>query len=197
MKLFHSPASPFARKVRACAVARGIDSRIELIACNAAESPEGLLAVNPLSKVPALLTADGVAMYDSRVICEFLDSIGDAPAMFPPSGRARWLALRYQAMGDGMSDASVLRRGESLRSREAARDANMARQAAAVTRTLAMLEQEPPHAAVDIGSLAVACALGYLDLRFGDEDWRGPHPVLAAWFAAIGAQPCLVVTAPA
>lgn len=195
MRLFHSPASPFARKVRACAVARDIAGQIELVPCMASDSPAELLAVNPLSKIPALVTADGVAIFDSRVICEFLDSVGDALPMFPPSGRARWLALRHQAMGDGMMDAAVLRRGESLRPQEAARDANMARQAAAVSRTLATLEREPPHAVVDVGSLSVACALGYLDLRFSHEDWRAAHPTMAAWFAAISAEPCLAETA--
>jgi glutathione S-transferase len=196
MKLFYSPASPFARKVLACAVAREIDSRIELVGVVANQSPAALLAVNPLSKVPALLTDDGVPLYDSPVICEFLDSVGDAPALFPPTAAARLRALKQQAMGDGIMDAAVLRRGESTRPVEAARTAVMARQAEAVQRTLDELERDPPHAALDIGSIAVGCALGYLDFRFGHEDWRGAHPVLATWFATMQALPAFSRTEP-
>jgi glutathione S-transferase len=196
MKLFHSPASPFSRKVVACAVTREIDAQIELVAVNATISPAALLAVNPLSKIPTLVTEDGVAIYDSPVICEYLDTIGDAPALFPPSGRTRWRALQFQAMADGIMDAAVLRRAESLRPQEAARDLNMLRQHAAVTRTLAALESDLPHHVADIGSLAVACALGYLDLRFAHEPWRDANPALAAWYEAIASQPGLVATTP-
>ena len=128
MRLFQSPTSPFARKVIGCAIAREIDGQIELVAVNAAQSPPALLAINPLSKIPALVTEDGVSLYDSVVICEYLDTIGDAPPLFPATGRARWRALKQQAMGDGIMDAAVLRRGEVLRPREDARDDNMARQ---------------------------------------------------------------------
>jgi glutathione S-transferase len=196
VKLLHSPASPFARKVLACAVAREIDGRIERIAVTAAELPAALLAANPLGKVPALITDDGIGLYDSPVICEYLDSLGDARAMFPPAGRARWRALKFQAAGDGIMDAAVLRRGESTRPEEAARASVMAYQAAKVTRALAALEADVPHATLDIGSIAVACALGYLDFRFGGEPWRDAHPRLANWFAALSGTPALALTAP-
>ncbi len=196
MKLFHSPASPYARKVRACAIARDIDGRVELIAVNPNESPAELLAVNPLSKVPALVTDDGVALYDSPVICEYLDSLGDAPPLFPPAGGARWRALLHQAQGDGIMDAAVRRRGDMQRPAEAAREAFMQRQKAAVARTLDALEREPPHQALDIGSIAVACALGYLDFRFAREPWREGRPNLAAWFASVTQHPALQRTAP-
>ena len=196
MQLFYSPASPFARKVLACAIARDIDGQLELVELAAAQSPAALLAVNPLSKVPALLTDDGVALFDSPVICEFLDSVGEALPMFPRPAAARLRALKQQAMADGIMDAAVLRRGESTRPPEAARDAVMARQAAAVARALAELERDPPHQALDIGSISVACALGYLDYRFAHEPWRAAHPDLAAWFAAMSAQPPLARSAP-
>ncbi len=196
MRLFHSPTSPFARKVVACAVTRGIAGQIELVAVNPHISPAALLAANPLSKIPALLTDDGVSLFDSPVICEFLDTVGDAPALLPPSGRARWRALKFQAMADGVMDAAVLRRGESLRPQEAARDTAMARQQAAIVRTLAELDADLPHLTADIGSIAVACALGYLDFRFAHEPWREAAPALAAWFADLAGQPGLAVTAP-
>jgi glutathione S-transferase len=196
MKLFYSAASPFVRKVMACAISRELDGRIELIPTNPHESPPALLAGNPLSKVPCLVTEDGVALYDSPVICEYLDSLeGDIP-LFPRGAGARLTALKLQALGDGMMDAAVLRRGESLRPREAARDAVMARQKAAVERSLAVLEAEPPHQAVDIGTIAVACALGYLDFRFPAEPWRPAHPHLAQWFATFSEHPGIARTVP-
>lgn len=196
MKLFHSAASPFVRKVMACAVARELAERIELIPTNAGQSPPALLTVNPLSKVPCLVTEDGVAMFDSPVICEYLDALDGTLPLFPGRGGPRWKALISQALGDGVMDAAVLRRGESLRPVEAARTANMDRQKAAIDRSLATLEADPPHQSVDIGTIAVGCALGYLDFRFAHEPWRPAHPHLAAWFAEFGKHPCMAQTEP-
>ncbi|MBN8891805.1 MAG: glutathione S-transferase [Rhodospirillales bacterium 70-18] len=197
MKLFYSPSSPYVRKVMACAIARGIDQQITLVPANPHQSPAGLLAANPLSKVPCLVTVDGLALFDSPVICEFLDSVGDELPMFPRAGGARWRALKQQALGDGIMDAAIARRMEQARPREAARDAVMARQQAAVSRALAELEREVPHRTADIGTLTIACALGYLDFRFAAEPWRPDHPQLAAWFAAMMELPALVRTVPA
>ena len=193
MRLLHSPASPFARKVRACAVARGIDGQITLVATQGEAAD--LAVVNPLGKLPCLITEDGVALYDSRVICEFLDTVGNVFPMFPEHG-LRFRALRFQALGDGISDAAVLRRGETGRPSEPARDGVISVQRGKITRSLDVLETDPPSVHVDIGCLAVACALGYLDLRFAGDAWREGRPKLAAWFAAISEQPCLVQTAP-
>ncbi len=197
MKLYYSATSPFVRKVMACAIMREIDSRITLTPTDAHASPASLVEANPLSKVPCLVTGDGLALFDSPVICEYLDSIGDAAPMFPVSGPLRWIALRLQALGDGVMDAAVGRRGEQGKPREAARDAWMARQKAAVDRALAMLEQDPPGRHVDIGTITVACALGYLDLRFAADDWRGGHPRLAEWHAGVADWPGLARTVPA
>ncbi len=197
MKLFYSPTSPFVRKVVACAIIRGIHPQISHIETNANNSPPELLAANPLSKVPCLLTEDGLALFDSPVICEYLDSIGDEPALFPRAGTAEsWHALKLQALGDGMMDAAVMRRGEQMRPCEAARDANMARQKVAVTRSLDMLERDPPHRQLDIGSVTIACALGYLDFRFAAEAWRTGRPRLEAWFGHIAAHPAIATTTP-
>lgn len=196
MKLFYSPASPFVRKVMACAIERGIEGQIELVPSNPHVSPPDLVASAPLSKVPCLLTDDGVAFFDSPVICEYLDSVGDALPLFPDHGALRWRALKLQALGDGLMDAAVLRRMESGRPEEAARDAVMARQKAAVDRSLAALEAEPPAKHVDVGSITVACALGYLDFRFAHEPWRGSCPALTAWFEAFAAEPGIARTVP-
>ncbi len=197
MKLFYSPTSPFVRKVMACAIAREIEQQIELVPTNPHVSPETLLAANPLSKVPCLITTDGLALFDSPVICEFLDTVDNGLPMFPPHGGQRWRALKLQAMADGVMDAAVARRGEQGKPQEDARNAFMARQKAAVDRTLAEWEKDPPHNLIDIGSISVACALGYLDLRFAMEPWREAHPALAAWFAAFGENPAIARTVPA
>ena len=196
MKLFYSPTSPYVRKVMICAILRGLEGRIETIPTNPHQSPADLLAANPLSKVPGLVTDDGMAVFDSPVICEYLDSLGDAAPLFPPAGPARWRALVLQAMGDGILDAAVPRRMEQGRPQEAARDAAMARMRDAKTRTLDALEAAPPGEALDIGTITVACALGYLDLRFAAEPWREGRPRLAAWFARMSAIPAIARTAP-
>ncbi len=197
MKLYYSPTSPYVRKVMACAIVREIDSRIERIPTNPHLSPADLVADNPLSKVPCLVTEDGLALFDSPVICEYLDSLGDALPLFPGHGPARWRALKLQAIGDGILDAAVSRRGEMGKPQEEARDAYMARQKGIVARAIALLETDPPHQHVDIGSIAVACALGYLDFRYADEHWRLDAPRLTAWYAAFAQNKAIASTAPA
>jgi glutathione S-transferase len=197
VKLFYSPTSPYARKVLACAITREIDGQITLLSTNPHVSPPALLAANPLSRVPCLVTEDGLALFDSPVICEYLDSIGDMLPLFPRAGSAqRWHALKMQAAGDGMMDAAVPRRAEEAKPRDAARDAFIARQKAAVERTLDMLEAEPPGRLLDIGAIAIACALGYLDFRFAHEPWRDTRPRLATWLAAIADMKGLAQTRP-
>ena len=194
MKLAFSPASPYVRKVTACAIKRGINDRIERLKIGTTD-PE-LLKYNALSKVPTLITDDGTAIFDSPVICEYLDSREDGIPMFPRTAAARWIALKQQAMGDGVMDAAVARRGESLRPKEEARLAAMARRKAAIDRTLAMWEADLPHRTVDIGTITIGCALGYLDFRFAHEPWRETCPRLAAWFAAFSVEPCMARTVP-
>lgn len=197
MKLHHSHASPYVRKVMACAIARGIDGRIETVATNPHVSPPELLADNPLSKLPALVADDGTAIYDSPVICEYLDTQGDAPALFPPVGSAARLTAQIRhATADGILDAAVGRRGMAQLPQDDGRRAYDSRQKAAVERALAVLEANPPQGLADIGAIAVACALGYLDFRFPQEPWREGHPRLAAWFAEVSALPPIARTMP-
>jgi len=198
MKLHYANASPFARKVMACAIARGIEARIEVVITDPHASPEALLRDNPLSKVPALVTDDGIAVYDSRVICEYIDAIGDAAPLFPPTGsKARLAAQVRHALADGIMDAAVARRMRMGKPVDEARAHFLGRQKAAVERALAVAEAAPPQGLSDIGAIALACALGYLDFRFGAEPWREGHPRLAAWFEEVSRQPALARTAPA
>jgi glutathione S-transferase len=196
MKLAYSPASPYVRKVMACAIARGIADRIEKWTIGTADP--ALLAVNPLSKVPSLLTDDGVALYDSPVICEYLDSIGSAPKLFPTAGPARWTALRQEALGDGIMDASQPRRREIALPQDEGRAGYIALQRGKVSRAVAVLEAEADKlgALTTIGEITVGCALGYLDFRFGNEPWRPGHPKLEAWYARVVALPPLAGTMP-
>jgi len=195
LKLYYSPTSPYVRKVIACALACGTDSQIERLTTNPHEAPAGLLADNPLSRVPCLLTTDGLALFDSPVICEYLDATGGG-SLFPPPGPARWRALKQQALGDGIMDAAVTNRGEIGRPPEAARDAAVARNKAAIVRSLDYLESSVPAAHLDIGTITVACALGYLDLRFAADAWRDGRPKLAEWFKAMVQRPEIAQSAP-
>jgi glutathione S-transferase len=197
MKLHYSPASPYVRKVMACAIARGLDGRIEKVDTNPHVSPAALLADNPLSKVPAVVADDGTAIYDSPVICEYLDTIGNAPALFPPTGTpARLAAQIMHATADGILDAAVGRRMQVALPQDDGRKAFDARQKAAIDRALGVLEKNPPKGLSDIGEIAVACALGYLDFRFAAEPWREAHPKLAAWFALVSKLPPIAQTVP-
>jgi len=197
MKLHYALASPFVRKVMACAIARGIDGRIEKVSTDPHVSPPHLLKDNPLSKIPALITDDGVAVFDSPVICEYLDTIGGVPPLFPAAGSAaRLKAQRRHAMADGIMDAAVARRGQMNLPQDEGRRKFDARQKAAVARTLDALEADPPSGLADIGAIAVGCALGYLDFRWGAEPWRESHPLLAAWFAEVSKLPPLAMTSP-
>ena len=195
MKLFFSPFSPYARKVMSVAIAAGVDGQITTIDVNPNLSPPELLAANPLSKVPCLVTEDGMALFDSPVICEYLDSIGGG-TLFPTSAAPRWRALKQQAIGDGMMDASFLCRMEMTRPEEAARSELMTRYKQAVARTLDTLEADVPADHLDIGTIAIACALGYLDLRFAADAWRTGRPKLTAWQAKMMERPEIARTAP-
>jgi glutathione S-transferase len=200
MLLHSNAASPFVRKVMAVAIETGLAGRIEAVA--RLPSPvapvDEVTADNPLGKVPCLLTDDGIALYDSRVICEYLDSLHDGPRIFPPSGAARWTALRRQALADGIMDAGVLARYETfLRPQEVRWEAWIDHQKRKFRRGLDALERESASlGVVDIGTLALACALGYLDFRFADEDWRASRPRLAAWLEQFAQRPSIAQTAP-
>lgn len=197
MKIYYSLTSPYVRKVMACAIVRGLDGRIEKHNSNPHASPDDLLADNPLSKVPCLVTDDGLSLFGSQLICEYLDSVGDELPLFPAHGAPRWRALKLQSLGDGILDAAVPCRGEQGKPGEAARDAQIVRYKAAMNRAVDALEVDPPHKHVDIGSITVACALGYLDFRFGSDPWRDGHPKLAAWYEGFAQNKGLAETAPA
>lgn len=197
MKLFYSGASPFVRKVMATAIAAGVVDRIEKAPTNPWESPPDLLAQNPLAKLPCLITVEGLALFDSPVICDYLASLGGNAAFLPWSGPARWLVLKQQAIADGIMDAAIIRRNEAARPEEDARAKNIQRQRMIMSNGLAALEAAPPAEQVDLGTISIACCLGYLDFRFADEPWRSSHPALDRWFTSFSQHPEIAETVPA
>jgi glutathione S-transferase len=196
LKLAYSPASPYVRKVTACAIARGIDDKVER--WKVGTTDPALLDFNPLSKVPTLLTDDGLRLYDSPVICEYLDSIGSAPKLFPASGTARWIALTQQALGDGILDATQPRRREIALPQDDGRKSYIALQQGKVKQALAELEKQAASLGdlKTIGEITIGCALGYLDFRYANEPWRPGHPKLEAWYAKVVKLPPLAETMP-
>lgn len=198
MKLFYSPTSPYVRKVNICAIELGLEKQIELIVANPWEADDRLLANNPLSKVPTLITDDGMELFDSPVICEYLDSITGQSVLIPAKGSERWQALKLEALGDGILDAAVLRFLERKRPADQQSKDWDTMQKDSILRSLQYLENNISiwPANLTIGQIAVACALGYLDFRFVDEDWRQVQPSLASWYAGFGERSSMQATRP-
>jgi len=201
MKLHYSPPSPFARKVRVFARETGLDKRIEEVATavSPVKANTELAPANPLMKVPTLVLDDGTALFDSPVICEYLDSQHSGRKLFPPAGPARWAALRLQATGDGILDAGILSRYEMvLRPKELqwrdwidGQKGKWREGLDLFERHAGELEGEPT-----IGSITAACVLGWLDFRWADDDWRGKRPKLARWYEQFSGRPSMKATIP-
>lgn len=201
MRLFCNLTSPYARKCRALVRELTLEPHVEEVVTDP-WSDASLRAINPLGKVPALVLNDGSAIYDSPVICEYLDDVRvgkffPRPTLFSDA-KGKWRALTLQALGDGLMDAAVrrlieLRRPEGQRSNDV-----ITRQSETIEATLSALNRasakfpEQPT----IGELASACALGYLDFRAPDDHWRARHPQLAAWYEIFSQRPSMVATAP-
>jgi glutathione S-transferase len=201
MKLFFNPASPFARKVLVVARERGQFARITPVpVAPLPTKPVAELAqANPIGKVPALVLDDGSSLYDSRVIAEYLDALAPGKPLFPAEGDARWTALRRQALGDGIMDAGVSIRYERVvRPAEKLFPEWVEGQRRKILQTLDVIEQEARalFGELTIGHIAIGCALGYLDFRFADEEWRKGRPALAEFFSGFGARASMVATAP-
>jgi glutathione S-transferase len=195
MRLHSTITSPYARKVWIVAHETGLISKIERIPTNP-HADEYLRDDNPLCRLPTLVLADGSTLFDSPVICEYLDSLHDGPKLLPPSGPERWAALRLQALGDGMLDASVSRRMEVIRPANEQSPGWIERQIKGVNAACAWLEARPTllGGPTTVGHIAIGCALGYLDLRFAGDRWRSKYPRLADWNSIFEARPSMVAT---
>lgn len=199
MKLRYSPTSPFVRKVRIVLIETGLDKRVELIVTDPWNAETDLGRDNPVGKVPTLIDDEGHRVFDSDVICDYLDGMHGGTRLIPIEGKARLVALTRQSMCDGMLDAAVARRIETAMRPEALRwPWWLDRQKAAVDRGLDKLEVEASTLTdlAGIGDIAAACVLGYLDFRFAAENWRAERPGLAAWFERQLKRPSMMATAP-
>jgi len=202
MKLYWSSRSPYVRKVMIAAHETGLVDRLDCqrtIVSMFAENTD-MLAFNPLGKIPTLILDDGTALYDSPVICEYLDSLHDGHKLFPASGPARFTALKWLALGDGMLDMLLARMYELRTRTEEQRSQKLLDALAVKLKTcLEALDAMAPAltaAPVNIGHVSIACALGYLDFRFADDNWRAGYPALAAWHKTFAARPSVVATEP-
>jgi glutathione S-transferase len=192
MKIHATITSPFARKVFVTAHETGQYDHLEWIATNP-HADEYLRADNPLCKIPTLLVDGDLPLFDSRVICEYLDSLNGGPKLFPTEAPSRWKALRLQALGDGILDASVSRRNETIRPKNEQSEAWIARQKLAASTAISWLNK---HVAlldgpVTIGSIAVGCALGYFEVRFPQDNWRAGNDRIASWYDAFSSRPSM------
>jgi glutathione S-transferase len=197
MKLYYSPTSPYVRKVMIFLNETGLVARVELLHTNvwAPDTTHG--EINPLGKIPVLTLEDGVPLYDSPVIVDYLDSLHDGTPLIPAAHPRRHVVLCQQALADGIMDAAILRRLENSRPEAERSNTWSERQLTSIVRAIDMLEADVEDLGeIDIGAIAVACALGYLDLRLPEFDWRSSRPKLAAWFQIFAERPSFRLTRP-
>lgn len=201
MRLHHSFASPFVRKVLVVAHETGLEGRLEIATAvtSPVEPDPRLTAANPLSKIPALEIEGGETLFDSRVICEYLDSLHGGRRLLPASGPERFRTLRLQALADGALDAGLLIRYELIMRPEAHRWADWSNgQARKAVGAFDVLEAEVPSwpAELDLGQIAVACAVGWFEFRAPIGDVRAGRPKLSAWYDRVRERPSMRATEP-
>ncbi|MNX21634.1 putative GST-like protein YibF [compost metagenome] len=206
LKLLYAPTSPYVRKVMVCAHLAGVADQIQWLdsAANPVRRDDRIAVYNPLAKVPTLILAEGQSLYDSRVICEYLAHMGGNADLFPAVGPRRWVALAQQALGDGLLDAALLARYErTARPAEYQwpvwREAQLVKVSACLVEIERQIERQAATLATQaltIGEVTLGCALGYLDFRFPELDWRASHPRATQWEAAFRKLPAMQATLP-
>lgn len=199
MKLLSSPTSPFVRKVRILIREKSATNRVKEIIVSALSDPAELHEANPLGKVPALVLDDGTTLFNSPLICQYLDEeLGD-PKLLPPIGKSYWLDMRLQTIGDGISEAAVSLTFEKARADGERSPMWMGRWRRAIARSLDIVEAEASafDAPLSLGHIAVVCALDYLDFRHADMDWRKGRTKLASFYDKNSGRPAFKETAPA
>ena len=198
MQLFYSTTSPYVRKVRVTAIEKGLSGQIGLRLANAHGVDEALRTANPLSRIPTLILDDGSTLYDSPVICAWLDAHGEGPPLIPASGAEHWAVRRTEALADGILDDAVAVVMEGRRTVDQQDLARQALRIEALQRACARLDVDLPAlpGALTLGHIAAGCALGYLDFRLPQIDWRSAHPRLGAWYQTFAERPAMVETVP-
>ncbi len=202
MKLLYAPQTPFARKVRAAAIELGLGDRLQLEYVQVAPGKPNrdyAKAHNPLRKIPALVTAEGMTIFDSTVICEYLDAMAGGGGIVPREGNARWRVLTNHALAQGICEAAVLVRYETWLRPEAYRWSEWTEDQ--WDKAGAGIEWFEQHAAelegpVNLAHIALGCALGYIDFRTPEHDWRTRNPTVAAWFETLAQRPSFAQTRP-
>ncbi len=197
MKLRYSTTSPYVRKVLITAIETDQESVIDRIPTNPWDPETDLPEDNPLGKVPALVVDEGLTLFDSPVICEYLCSRVGAP-LIPKQGFDRWRVLRLQALGDGLLDAAVLRLLEGRRPAETQKADWIERQKRVIGRALDALEEVVGDwgEELTLGQVTAGAALGYLDFRFPGDEWRNGRPGLAGWYETFSRRPSMKETVP-
>lgn len=205
MRLHYTPASPFSRKVLVLAHEGGLSDRLELVLTNVGthvplDTPchTQLAKLNGLMKIPVLEIENGPALIDSRVICEYLASLCPDKHFFPADGSLRWMALRNQALADGILEAALLCRFEAIRPSVSQSKQWLESQQRRIPQALDQLEETAPDISshMNIGDISIACALGYLCFRFEELEWRASRPQLARWFHAFSQRDSMRLTEP-
>ena len=201
MKLYWSSRSPFVRKVMVFAHEAGLAGRIETARTlvTMSQANRDLMRTNPLGKIPTLVTDDGRALFDSYVICEYLDGIHGGTKLIPQEPAQRLQALRWHALGDNLLDNLVLWRNEQLRPQPQQSPETLAALEAKARVALDYLENEAAAlgaTAIGIGHATIAVALGYIDFRFPQLGWRDGRLKLAAWHGTFAQRPSFQATLP-
>jgi glutathione S-transferase len=188
MILRSAPASPFGRKVKIAAALLGLDKQLQAVDADTMSADDSLRRENPLGKIPTLLLDDGTALYDSRVIVEYLDHLAGGGKLIPSEPALRFRTLTLQALADGLMDDALLKVYEGRWRAEERREPRwVEHHGGKIDRGLTALEDASPTGAIDVGHIALACALGYFDLRFAGS-WRTGHPKLVAWLDAFASE---------
>ena len=200
MRLYHSPTTPFGRKVMVALLETGLMGDVTVVSATGTPLDPGSMPLdqNPLGKIPALVTDDGQPIYDSRVICRYIDDL--AGGRLYPKAPLLWQTLTLEATADGMLEAALLIVYENrMRPQEMRFDPWVTGQWQKVSRALDAVEAQWMgllNGPLTMAHVAIGCALGYLDFRMPDRAWRADHPRLAAWEAEFSARPSMVQTRP-
>ena len=196
MLLRYVPHSPFVRKTLVVVHEKGLADQIEVVEAHVFDPDDPIHQENPIGKVPSLVRDDGTVLYDSNVICEYLDSLGPGPMLIPVDGDARLVALRRNALGDGLSQAATWGKRERIRPEGEGSDTYIAYFDRTMSKCLAAANDEvaeffePPT----LGEISIACALSYIDLRYPDLEWRQDNTALGGWYDVICQRPSMLAT---
>lgn len=197
MKLYYTKRSPYARKCLMVAIEKGLEESMTLVEVDLANKPAALLAANPLGKIPVLVTEEGASFFDSPVICEYLDSLAEEPALFPVS-KSRYHVLKVAAVADGIMDSAVGIVMENMRPEDKQMEKAITKHRNDIERALAELEghSERLKTRFTIAAIGAACALGYLNFRLPDIAWQEKYPGLKAFYDDMSQRTSFKETAP-